>query len=216
MNLFSNKRVFITCRYSSFNKSDCGFTLLEVLIAVAILSIVLAAIYSTFILTYRAVEGMDDSLLKIQEARKAIDILKRELDATVYKGNDVLTSLRIQDKDIYGKQASQLTFTAFSPLRAGLSKISYYIEEKNKKLYLFKKVSSPNKAEETEGVDIIDDLESFTVEAQYNNTWVRTWDTDINKNTPDEIRISLSVIANGREVTIFDISQPKIEKELSI
>ena len=196
-------------------KGSKGFTLLEVLIAVSILSIVLAAIYSTFILSNRALEGMDESLLKIQETRKAIDILKRELDATVYRDNDAFTLLKIQDRDIYGKQAAQLTFTTFSPLQPGLSKISYYIEEKDKRLYLFKKVSSPYDTGETEGFDIIEDLESFKVEVLYNNIWVKTWDTEINKGIPEEIRISLTFMAKGRAVTIFDISQPKIEKALS-
>lgn len=196
-------------------KGGKGFTLLEVLIAVTILSIVLTAIYSTFILSNRALKGIDESLLKIQETRKAIDILKRELDSTVYRSNNAFTFLKIKDRDIYGKQAAQLTFTTFSPLQPGLSKISYYIEERNKRLYLFKKVSSPYDTGETEGFDIIEDLESFTVEALYNNTWVKTWDSDINKGIPEEIRISLSFLAQGREVTIFDISQPKVEKALS-
>ena len=69
-------------------------------IAVAILSILLIAIYSTFILSHRAIEGMDESLLKNLETRKAIDILKRELDATVYKGSDTLTEFKIKDRDI--------------------------------------------------------------------------------------------------------------------
>jgi prepilin-type N-terminal cleavage/methylation domain-containing protein len=192
-----------------------GFTLLEILIAVTLLSVVLAAIYSTFMLSHRATEGMDESLLKTQEARKALDILKRELDATVYRSKDSLTLLKIQDRDIFGKQAAQLTFTTFSPLRPGLSRISYYVEEKDKKLYLFKKIASPSDTEETEGIDIIDDLGSFTVEARYNDTWVRTWDTDINKGVPDEIRISLSFLVKGREVTFFDISLPKVDKPIS-
>jgi len=192
-----------------------GFTLLEILIAVTLLSVVLAAIYSTFMLSHRATEGMDESLLKTQEARKALDILKRELDATVYRSKDSLTLLKIQDRDIFGKQAAQLTFTTFSPLRPGLSRISYYVEEKDKKLSLFKKVASPSDTGETEGIDIIEDLGSFTVEARYNDTWVRTWDTDINKGVPDEIRISLSFMAKGREVTFFDVSLPKVDKPIS-
>ena len=189
-----------------------GFTLLEVLVAVVLLSVILAAVYSTFILSHRAVEGLDESLLKNQEARKALDILRRELDATVYRFNDSLTLLKIQDRDIYGKHTTLLTFTTFSPLRPGLSRISYYVEEKDKKLSLFKGVSSPSNEEETESVDIIDDLASFTVEAKYNNSWVKTWDTDLNKSVPDEIRISLSFMAKGREVTLFDVSQPRVDK----
>jgi len=203
MSLFSNNR-----------QANTGFTLIEVLIAVGILSVVLAAIYSTFFLSHRAVEGMDESMLKLQESRRAIDILRRELDSAFYTGEDRNTFLKIQDRDIYGKQATQLTFTALSPLRPGLSRISYYIEDKNGKLNLFKKVESPYTHEETEGVDMIEDIEAFSVETMYGDQWVKTWDTDITKGIPDEIRISLSVIINGNKMTLFDVAKPRVGKSV--
>lgn len=189
-----------------------GFTLIEVLIAVAILSIVLAAVYSTFFLSHRAIDGMDESMLKLQESRRALDILKRELDSAYVDIEDEQTQLKILDRDIYGKQASQLTVTAFSPLRPGVSKISYYVEDKDKKLVLFKKLESPYKKEETEGVDIIEDLEEFTLEARYNDSWVRTWDTGVNKDMPYEIKITLTMLVKGRKITLSDIARPKFGK----
>lgn len=190
-------------------KSNSGFTLMEVLVAVSILSVVLAAIYSTFLLSHRAIEGMDESMLKLQESRKAIDILRCELDSSYYDGKDVNTFLKIQDRDVYGRQASQLSFTTFSTLRPGLSKISYYIEDKDGKLNLLKKIESPYSKEETEGVDIIEDLEGFSVEAKYNDTWVKTWDTDVNKDRPEEIRIGLTMLLKGKKVTLSDVSRPR-------
>jgi prepilin-type N-terminal cleavage/methylation domain-containing protein len=193
---------------------ESGFTLLEVLIAVVILSIVLAAIYSTFFLSHRAIDGMDESILKLQEARRAIDIMRCELDSAYYKGTDEATFLKMQDRDIYGKQASQLSFTTFSTLRPGLSRVSYYIEDKDNKLNLLKKIDSPYSNKETEGVDIIEDLEAFTVEAKYNDKWVKTWDTDINKERPDEIRIGLTVSIKGTSVTLSDVSKPRIDRPI--
>ena len=133
---FKRRRLFAILHQSSFILEK-GFTLLEVLIAVAILSIVLGAIYSTFFLSNRAMEGMDESMTKLQESRRAIDILRRELDALYYKETREDTFLKIVDKDNYGKQASQLEFTAFSTLTPGLSKISYYVEEKDRKQILY-------------------------------------------------------------------------------
>jgi general secretion pathway protein J len=199
MSLFLNKKY----------QSQEGLTLIEILIAVAILSIILTALYSTFLLSHKAIEGMDESMLKLQESRRAIDILKRELDSAYYDIDKKDTILKIQDKDFYGKQATQLIFTTFSTLRPGLSRISYYIEDKDKHLNLFKKIESPYSELNTEGDDIIDDIENFTVEAKYHDTWVKTWDTDINKKLPDAIRISLTVMIRGKKTTIFDVSLPK-------
>jgi general secretion pathway protein J len=204
MNLYISKEI----------RGDKGFTLLEILIAVAILSIVLAAVYSTFFLSQRAIEGVDESMLKLQESRRAIDIMRCELDSALYKNTDAATFLQMQDRDIRGKQASQLSFTAFSTLRPGLSRISYYIEENDNKLNLMKKIDSPYSNKETEGVDIIEDLEAFTVEAKYNDKWVKTWDTDVNREIPDEIRIGLTVSIKGKSVILSDVSKPRIGKSL--
>ena len=69
------KRIlFFILHPSSFILQKKGFTLLEVLIAVAILSIVLTALYGTFFMSSRAMEDMDESTTKLQESRKAIDI----------------------------------------------------------------------------------------------------------------------------------------------
>jgi prepilin-type N-terminal cleavage/methylation domain-containing protein len=208
MGLFLNK-----------DKKKGGFTLIEILISISILSIVLAAIYSTFFLTHKAVTWMDKTVLKIQEARKAIDILRRELDSVYYYSNDKNTFLKIETQDVYGKQAAQISFTTFSILKPGISKISYYIEYKDGKLNLFKKIESPyfnknNPHSETQGVEIIEGLEAFTVEALYNGRWVKTWDTEINKGIPDEIRISLSFKMQNTLMTLFDLSRPKIGRSI--
>ncbi len=195
-----------------------GFTLIEVLIATTILSVVLAAIYSTFFLSHRAMEGMDEHMLKIQESRKALDILRRELDSVYFDSGDKYTSFKIEDRDIYGKQATQLTFTTFSTLRPGLSRISYYIEEKDGKLNLFKKIESPyfneNNREETQGVDIIENIEAFAIEAIYNDNWVKTWDTEIIQGLPEKLRISLTIKIKGRDVILSDMSRPRIGRRV--
>ena len=214
MSLFLNKKIPPNTPLQMGWRGGGGFTLIEVLIAVAILSIVLAAIYSTFFLSQRAIEGMDESMGKLQESRRALDILKRELDSVKFVSGDGNTFFRMLDRDVFGKQASQLVFTTFSILRPGLSRIVYSIEEKDGKLNLYKKVESPYSAEETEGVDIFEDLEDFTVEAKYKDKWVKTWDTDISKSMPDEIRISLSIMIKGKKVTLSDISRPRVGRSV--
>lgn len=204
--MYSNKRSFI------FRKA--GFTLLEVLIAVAILSIVLTALYGTFFMSSRAMEDMDESMTKLQESRKAIDILRRELESAYYNEDDKKTFVKILDKDLYGKQATQLEFTAFTTIRPGLSKISYYMEEKDKKRTLFKKIESSFGKEESEGADIIEDLDEFTIEAKYQDKWVKTWDTGITTKMPDQIKISLSVMIKGRKVTLSDMARPMYGKSI--
>ena len=118
-----NRKSSTRCALPKSVQAARGFTLIEILIAVAILSIVLAAIYSTFFLAHRAIDGMDESMVKLQESRRALDILKCELDSS-YVTRDKNTFFRMSDRDIFGKEASHLDFTTFSTLRPGLSRIS--------------------------------------------------------------------------------------------
>lgn len=194
-----------------------GFTLLEVLIAFAITCIVLAALYSTFFLSTKAVGAVDESLLRLQEARFVVDVLKRELESALYVAGKDYAAFKLDDRDFYGKQASRLTFAAFSPTLPALAKISYTVEENDKKLVLSKAmISAYSKAGRAEPVELMEDIESFTVEAKFNDKWVKTWDGALSNGLPEEIRISLNVRTKKGEVpiTISDVARPKIGKTL--
>lgn len=204
------RKICISDHYRS-----AGFTILEILVSVAILSLILTALYSTFFLAQKAVDGIDESLVKLQEARRALDILRCELDSSFFKSADDNTLLVVKDRDYYGKSASELTFTTFSALRPGLSKIYYYIEEHNGRLDLFKKIELPQQTErDAEGSEVIENMEAFSIEAKYQDQWVKTWDADINNGIPEEIRINLVIRLKDRPVALSDIARPRINKPI--
>ncbi len=193
-------------------RAASGFTLMEVLLAVALTAIIVAALYSTFFLSRRAVDAVDNSLLKLQECRAVLDLLKRELESSLYDVNKSYTILKIEDRDFYGKQASQMVFTSFSPWLPGVAKITYTVEEKDGILTLKKKIEPAyGKAVETNSVDLIENIESFTIEAGSNGKWVKTWDTGVSKASPDDIRITAKVVTKKDEspVIVSDIARIK-------
>ncbi len=194
-----------TCR------DEKGFTLLELLIAMVLFSIILSAIYGSFFLSHKAMTGLDESLLKLQECRTAIDVMTREGESILYKSINTSSLVKVEDKDFYGKQASRFTFTAFSPLSYGIVLISYYVEEKDGVLTLFKKMDNAYKPDNTaKGEELIEGLESFSVEVNDGSKWVKTWDTSETKQPPLEIRITITAKIKDRPVSFFDTVRPKI------
>ncbi len=215
-----------TIHYSLFTKR--GFTLIEVLVALAIVSVVIAALYSTFFLSRKAVDAVDDSLVRMQECRAVVDMMKREIESALYdpaktSEGKTYTLFKLDDRDFYGKQASQLAFTTFSPLLPGVSKITYTVEENDGKLNLKKNIASAYaKAAVTKDTELIEDIESFTVEAKYNDKWVKTWDGATSDSIP-EIRISIKIFTKNQtgsesdhspsdSFTVSDIAKPRYGK----
>lgn len=196
-------------------KSTKGFTLIEMLLALALLSIVLGALYSTFFLSHRAMEGIDGGLVKLQECRMAIDIIGREIDSAVYNEGNKYSVFTVEDRDIYGKQASRFFFTALSPLIPGLSTLSYSVEEKDGKLTLLKKVKSAyGKANTDKGTELLDDIENFIVEVKDNGKWIRTWNAMESKRVPDEIRVTITILLKNEKISLYETLRPKIGKSL--
>lgn len=240
-----------------------GFTLIELMFVMVLLVIILGALYSSFSLAEKALNGLDSSLLELQECRNALDRMSREIDSTFYNSSDTNCIFKIEDRDIFGKETSRFRFTALSPIIPGISAISYYVEEKDGKLTLYKKIhsmlnpdnagnggdtlggtnSSPNASGVNgassgnglnimggadsssnaagansvsfgNGTDIIDKVDSFTVEADNNGAWVKTWDASVTGTIPDKIRITITVLMKGKPVTLYETVTPKIGNTL--
>lgn len=192
------------------NYAQGGFTLIELLIATALLSVILSAVYGAFFISQRAMTGLDESLVRLQECRTTLDIMGRETESLLYNQSSKDSLVKVEDKDFYGKQASRLTFTAFSPLSPGISLISYYVEEKDGGLTLFKKMDNAYKTAAAEGTELIEKVDSFTVEVKDGNKWVKTWDTSETSKAPAEIRITIVASIKDRPVSFFDTVRPKI------
>ncbi|MBM4140841.1 MAG: prepilin-type N-terminal cleavage/methylation domain-containing protein [Nitrospira sp.] len=202
------KKILVTRHSSLVTKK--GFTLIEVLVAFAILSIILAALYSTFFLSHKAMDGLDESLVKLQECRMSIDTMRRDIDSILYDPVNKNSLFKVEDRDIYGKQTSKLVFTTFSTLRPGLSRIAYFIKEKDKKLVLMKELTSAYTPENVaEGFEVVEDIEAFTVEVNYKDTWTKTWDSSLTRTIPQDIRITLTTRLKNKTVTLFEIAKPK-------
>jgi general secretion pathway protein J len=198
-----------------------GFTLLEVLIALAITSFIVTALYGTFFLSQKAIDSIDDSLIRLQEARTVVDNLKRELESAYHLSGSEYPVFRLEDRDFYGRSASRITFTTFSPLTAGLAKISYNLEENDGKLMLKKSISSafPSKTK-TKDMELAEDIHSFSIEVKFKDKWVKTWDSKTTNGIPEDVRIAITFFTENKDakkegeetVSVFDVAKPMIGK----
>ncbi|MBI4699057.1 MAG: prepilin-type N-terminal cleavage/methylation domain-containing protein [Nitrospirae bacterium] len=207
-----------------------GFTLLEVLISLTLLSIILGAVYSSFFTVSRAIERFNGVSMKYHEARTALDIMRREVEAAILRQAQATnrdekiigTKFVIEDKDYFGKQASRLDLTAFSSKGMGLNTVSYYIEEKDGILTLLKREfsglqpDSEETKEENPGYvsEVIDKIEGFSVDTLFNDQWVKTWDTKTTGHMPEIVRLSIEFNDNRKKVKLTEYARPMVGKQL--
>lgn len=196
-----------------------GFTLIEVLISLTLLTVVLGAVYSSFFSVHRALDRFDTVSLKYHEARTALDMLRREIESALLKNPKVVdakpsTRFEIKDRDIFGKSASSLNLTSFSYKGSNLYTISYFVKEKDGRLDLLKSVNPPALQSKEYTLEIIEKIESFTVETLFNNKWVKTWNTANTGALPEVVRVSIEFDDNGKIVKLMEYARPRIGMQL--
>lgn len=196
-----------------------GFTLMEVMISLVLLTVVLGAVYSSFFSVQRALERFESVSLKYHEARTTLDIMRREVESALLKmprdDNDRNgTSFVIKDRDIFGKKASTLDLTALSFRGGKVDTVSYYADTKNGKLNLLKTVAPAAMNSDAYTIGLMEEIEGFSVETLYNNKWVGTWDAFETGKLPDIVKLSISFDDNGKKVTLTEYAKPRIGRGL--
>jgi len=212
-------------------RKNKGFTLIEVLISLTLLTIILGAVYSSFFTVHRAIDRFNGVSLKYHEARTALDIMRREIEGAFLKnpqspdpasGNK--TAFIIEDRDIFGKPASRLHLTSFSFKGSGIGTILYYAEQKDETINLIKAESSLITSQtgrqtkaisgNAQALEIMEGIEGFTVEALYKNQWIKTWDTSQIQNIPEIVRLSIEFDDKGNRVKLVEYARPMVGKTL--
>jgi hypothetical protein len=124
--------------------------------------------------------------------------MRREVEAAIFSKEKRYTLFSVDDKDFFGKQASRIVFTSFSPLITGLARMEYAVEEREGRLALKKTITSAYEESGEPGFVLMEHVDSFTVEAKSGEKWVKSWNSEIAGQVPEEVRITITLPA-GRE-----------------
>ena len=197
-------------------QQPAGFTLLEVLIALALLSLVAGALYATFFSLVRGRETATAGMEERRELRSTLDLLRRELSAIQYNRTDKRLHFVVEDRDEYGKPASILEFTAIAPPapdNASSDQVvnRYQPQVKDGKMVLTRQsrdlyldsIDPPRYPQ-------MEELAGFLVECFDGSKWVKSWDTAINFGLPKAVRVTVSVKDGERTVDFATIASPRI------
>jgi len=196
---------------------DKGFTLLELLVSIAILSMVLVMIYGTLSMGSRAWEKGEEDIEKTQRMRVVMNLLSREIKSTFpYK---VTPSELDTHKEFYafeGKKDS-INFVSTVPLkggRRGLSWLSFWVESEEglvvvERDALRSDIFKERNSIDNDEIEVLDsnvtsmkleyyELKSGKEEGEGEGEWKEHWDAEKERTLPHAVKIELTFEEEGR------------------
>lgn len=201
---------------SSSRCSLSGFTLLEILIALALLGVLAGALYGTYFSLIKGRESAVAGMEARRELRTTLDLLRKELNSALYSRNNKRLHFSVENRDIFGKPASVLAFTAIAPPQPGGQIISdqlelkYEIVERDKQMVLTRQSKDLYHSGEAARYPQMESIEGFLVECRNGDKWVKIWDTAINFGLPQAIRITVTVKDGEKTAEYTVLAAPKV------
>lgn len=181
-------------------KSEAGFTLLEVLIAVALLALLSGALYGTYFSVVRGSEAARERTEPLRDARMALDLLRRELSAACYAKASERLRFVVEDRDLFGNPASILEFTAFTVPRSGsvpssdVVTVRYRpVRDEHERLILSRESRDLYLDAKSLPYPFTGEIQGFLVECYDGSVWVKSWDTRLNGALPKAVRVTLQL-----------------------
>lgn len=187
-----------------------GFTLLEILIAMGILSILLVSVYGTFSSIHRAVETTDGTMTTMREARLFFELLTREVESSYMSGEAAFkdTFFYVKDRDVFGKRLSELAFTSFVPYGHGLFAVEYSLDPDRRTL--MKKAVSIFGGQEPQAFEVLSGVEEFAVEVYTGGKWVGTYDGHAEGSLPSKVRARITLRVQGQLLPLEETITPQM------
>jgi general secretion pathway protein J len=209
-----------------------GFTLLELLVAVAVLAMISTLIYGAFAGMKRSKEGLQRVSDRYREGRLAMARISRELQsAYLSKHVPIDQSLTVQATAFIGSRGSpadRVDFNSFAHRRLDRDRhesdqveISYFSSrdpERDGVIDLVRRVSTRADLEPESGgrVEVLaTDIDLFDLEYldPLTGQWLETWDTRQAVGQPDRLPLQVRVllVLNGGQRSAVERGQNTIE-----
>ena len=166
-----------------------GFTLIEILVALAISAVVVGSAYTLLFTVKKGTAGVYEKMREKERAFNFLSMARKEIESIYYARDTDYTGIKIEEKDFYGKPASRVTFTCF--FKDGMKVISYdVVEDKDNKLNIVKTIADAVKGDKPVKITVLKDVEGFSVQV-LDDGYDKVYDSAKLKKVPKDVKISL-------------------------
>lgn len=175
-----------------------GFTLLEALLAVALSSLLLLLVYTTYFSIIRSIEAASEEQDILETGRILIEVIKQDLRGIMISKDAPFIGKLIEQEG--EEPVSRLDFVTSSSMGSnpfGYSEVGYYlIKDEDGKRFLLRREAKEVKGDPTEGgvsYELSQMVESFKISFYDRSDWKEEWDSRSSGKLPSQVRISIKV-----------------------
>lgn len=183
-------------------RTERGFTLVEVCLAVALSALLLTIVYGTYFSINRSIDATSEDQDALDTGRILSELIKRDIRAI----NPVRYPFTAKNNVINGRTCGQMEFVTTAlketdPLR--LRRVGYALINTDKGENIFMRTESTNLSKPLDNTanafEVSRIVSGFQIEFFDGTGWVQDWDSTIAKTLPQQIRITIDVSdAKGR------------------
>ncbi|HNZ58064.1 MAG TPA: type II secretion system protein GspJ [Syntrophorhabdaceae bacterium] len=186
-----------------------GFTLLEALMAVALSSLLMLAVYVTYFSVNRSIEAASEEQDVLETGRILIELIKQDLRGITLSGDASFIGKLVKKEG--DEPVSKLDFVTSSSMGQnpfGYSEVGYYlIKDLTDKYVMIRREAKEVKGDPTEGgvfYELTQMVTSFKLSYYDGFDWQEEWDSKALGKLPKQVRIFIKVKdekGNSKEFT---------------
>lgn len=177
-------------------KKNSGFTLIEVLLALALSALLLTTVYWTYFSINRSIDAATEGHEAMETGRSLIELLKRDIRGI----SAVKFPLVAANEEIQGQKAGTIDFATTAHLGPEIHQISRVgyalIQDPDGKRILIRR-QTRNLRDEVVDFEMISQLSeivnSFSLDFYDGADWVDNWDSKAKGALPKQVRITLDI-----------------------
>lgn len=182
-----------------------GFTLVEVLIAIAILAIVLSTVYGSFVQTRKAIGKTEASIEELRGVRAAFTRMMQDINMAFLIQNNDHTFFVGTDDFSEGYPKDGIDFTSYSNRfrdkdvkESDQIEVGYYLKQGNEGRAIlmkrYKKRLDDNPTYGGESYEISEYIIGLNFQyLDQDGAWIDSWDSRVNKAIPNAVEITIIV-----------------------
>ncbi|MBA7479734.1 hypothetical protein ES707_15170 [subsurface metagenome] len=192
-------------------KNSSGFTLIELVVAIAILGIIVTVIYSSFTSVVALITRSDNTDESFQLARVVFDRIGRDF-LCFYRHDSTTVFLHAVDDFTSGYDNDRIDFLTASyipgpsdPPAGDVIEVGYFLDPDESGILIRRVDITPDKKPEQGGylIPIADNVAGFDVEYFDGEEWYSEWGEERKKLLPKALRITLSIKEDFMTKRIF-------------